>query len=154
MLAGDAARALALGAELVVRRHQGGVGCTEVGQAGVAGIEVRAGAGLGRPLVLDVSLDLGKFDVCVPGRSCRCHVASIATVLAGCQDVRYSCFVSNCDPVGISEIATRLNVKRETVDIWRFRHLLPEPSWTVGGRPAWNWPDVETWAKQSGRLPS
>lgn len=58
----------------------------------------------------------------------------------------------DCDPVGIAEIAERLKVKRPTVDIWRQRDLLPEPRWTVGGRPAWNWPDVESWAKATGRL--
>jgi hypothetical protein len=57
-----------------------------------------------------------------------------------------------CDPVGIPEIAARLNVKRSTVDMWGYRHLLPEPRWQVGGRPAWNWPDIETWARESGRL--
>jgi predicted DNA-binding transcriptional regulator AlpA len=59
-----------------------------------------------------------------------------------------------CDPVGIPEIAERLGVKRETVDVWRFRGLLPEPRWTVGGRPAWDWPDVLTWAEKTGRTTS
>lgn len=58
----------------------------------------------------------------------------------------------SCDPVGIPEIAQRLGVKRPTVDVWRTRGLLPEPRWTVGGRPAWEWADVEAWAKGSGRL--
>lgn len=57
----------------------------------------------------------------------------------------------SCEPVGIPEIADRLRVKRETVDIWRFRKLLPDPRWTVGGRPAWNWPDIAAWAEQTGR---
>lgn len=52
-----------------------------------------------------------------------------------------------CDPVGAVEIATRLGVKRRTVDSWRQRDLgFPEPRWSVGGRPAWNWDDVERWA--------
>lgn len=56
------------------------------------------------------------------------------------------------DPVGISEIAERLGVKRATVDMWRFRHhTLPEPRWIVGGRPAWDWPDILKWAKDTGR---
>lgn len=51
-----------------------------------------------------------------------------------------------CDPVGPPEIAERLGVKRRTVDQWRQRRLgFPEPRWTVGGRPAWNWPDVSAW---------
>jgi hypothetical protein len=55
-------------------------------------------------------------------------------------------------PVGIVEIADRLGVDRNTVDQWRHRGLLPEPSWTVGGRPAWPWDVVEEWAKTTGRL--
>lgn len=58
----------------------------------------------------------------------------------------------NCDPVGSDDIATRLGVQRHTVTMWRHRGLLPEPRWTVSGRPAWNWPDVQKWAKDSGRL--
>ena len=50
------------------------------------------------------------------------------------------------DPVGAVEIATRLGVKRTTVDQWRQRSIgFPEPRWTVGGRPAWQWEDVEAW---------
>lgn len=53
----------------------------------------------------------------------------------------------HCDPVGAVEIAARLGVKRRTVDSWRQRDLgFPGPRWTVGGRPAWNWDDVERWA--------
>lgn len=55
-------------------------------------------------------------------------------------------------PVGIIEIAERLGVKRQTVDTWRLRGLLPEPRWTVGGRPCWDWTDIEAWAKETGRL--
>jgi hypothetical protein len=40
---------------------------------------------------------------------------------------------------------------RPTVDIWRQRGVMPEPRWTVGGRPAWNWPDVLAWAVETGR---
>lgn len=51
-----------------------------------------------------------------------------------------------CDPVGAVEIATRLGVSRSTVDSWRQRKVgFPEPRWTVGGRPAWNFDDVEAW---------
>lgn len=53
-----------------------------------------------------------------------------------------------CDPVGAVEIAARLGVSRRTVDQWRQRDLgFPEPRWRVGGRPAWNFDDVEKWAK-------
>lgn len=55
------------------------------------------------------------------------------------------------DPVGAVEIAERLGVKRRTVDQWRQRELgFPVPRWTVGGRPAWDWPDVEAWNTSRG----
>jgi predicted DNA-binding transcriptional regulator AlpA len=54
-------------------------------------------------------------------------------------------------PVGIVEIADRLRVSRNTVDQWRHRGLLPDPLWTVGGRPAWSWDDIAEWAEQTGR---
>lgn len=59
-----------------------------------------------------------------------------------------------CEPVGIIEIAHRLGVARATVDQWRQRGIgFPEPRWTVGGRPAWNWDDdIEPWARATGRL--
>lgn len=56
------------------------------------------------------------------------------------------------DPVGLAEIADRLGVQRQTVDTWRHRGLLPEPRWTVGGRPAWDWPTIRAWAERTGRL--
>lgn len=54
-------------------------------------------------------------------------------------------------PVGIVEIADRLSVQRATVDQWLQRDLLPEPDWTVGGRPAWNWSTIHRWAAQTKR---
>jgi hypothetical protein len=59
-----------------------------------------------------------------------------------------------CEPVGLVEIAARLDRRRNTVDSWQQRGLLPPPRWTVGGRPAWNWPDIEAWARATGRLPA
>lgn len=56
------------------------------------------------------------------------------------------------DPVGIKEIAERLGVKRQTVDVWLQRRLLPDATWIVGGRPAWNWSEIERWARKTGRL--
>jgi predicted DNA-binding transcriptional regulator AlpA len=53
--------------------------------------------------------------------------------------------------VGLAEIADRLGVRRGTVDQWRWRGELPEPKWTVGGRPAWHWPEIKQWAKATGR---
>lgn len=55
-------------------------------------------------------------------------------------------------PVGLVEIAERLGVERQTVDAWRHRRLLPDPAWTVGGRPAWAWSTIEAWARHTGRL--
>jgi hypothetical protein len=58
------------------------------------------------------------------------------------------------EPVGTREIAERLGVTRKAVEAWRVRNLgFPEPRWTVGGRPAWAWDDVEDWAVKTGRLP-
>jgi hypothetical protein len=58
------------------------------------------------------------------------------------------------DPVGATEIAHRAGVVLATVDAWRRRHAdFPAPQWTVGGRPAWNWPDVAAWLTATNRLP-
>jgi hypothetical protein len=57
-------------------------------------------------------------------------------------------------PVGAAEIAVRLSVKPQTVHTWRHRKLLPPPRWTVSGQPAWDWPDIEGWARRTGRLRS
>ena len=59
--------------------------------------------------------------------------------------------VKGADPVGLAEIAQRLGVARQTVDNWRFRGDLPAPTWTVGGRPAWDWPVIAAWAQRTGR---
>lgn len=37
---------------------------------------------------------------------------------------------------------------------WGVQRLLPEPRWTVGGRPAWAWSTIAAWARDTGRLPS
>lgn len=55
------------------------------------------------------------------------------------------------EPVGLAEIAQRLGVKRETAKMWHYRGLLPPSRWTVSGIPAWDWRDVEKWAKETGR---
>src|SRR5947199_5383287 len=55
-------------------------------------------------------------------------------------------------PVGAAEIARRLGVRPQTVHAWRQRKLLPEPHWIVSGQPAWDWAEVESWAKRTGRL--
>ncbi len=56
------------------------------------------------------------------------------------------------DPVGLLEIAARLGVARQTAKGWRLEGLLPPPRWTVSGYPAWEWKDVERWARKTGRL--
>ncbi len=65
------------------------------------------------------------------------------------------------DLVGVPEIAERLGVSRRTVITWNYRRRLPlrppwqpfpEPLKTISGRPAWDWADVETWARLTGRL--
>lgn len=55
-------------------------------------------------------------------------------------------------PVGAAEIASRLGVKPQTVHTWRQRGLVPDPPWSVSGQPAWDWPDIEAWARRTGRL--
>jgi len=55
-------------------------------------------------------------------------------------------------PVGAAEIAKRLGVRPQTVHAWRHRKRMPEPHWTVSGQPAWDWAEVESWAKRTGRL--
>lgn len=60
--------------------------------------------------------------------------------------------IDRAEPVGLNEIAERLRVRRDTVDHWRTRGLLPESRWTVGGRPAWAWGDIRAWAEQTDRL--
>lgn len=55
------------------------------------------------------------------------------------------------DPVGMLEIGARLKTRRQTVAQWHYRGLLPPARWTISGYPAWNWPDIERWAKTTGR---
>jgi hypothetical protein len=61
------------------------------------------------------------------------------------------------EPVGIVEIADRLNVARDTVDKWLNRTKngtvgFPESRWQVGGRPAWNWADIVKWCRATERV--
>lgn len=59
-----------------------------------------------------------------------------------------------CKPVGMAELADIFGVKRATVDQWGQRGILPQPDWTVGGRPAWNEPKILEWGRETGRLPA
>lgn len=56
--------------------------------------------------------------------------------------------------VGASEIAKRLNLgTSQAVHNWRHRHAdFPEPVLKLDMGLVWNWPDVERWARRTGRL--
>lgn len=56
--------------------------------------------------------------------------------------------------VGTSEIAKRLGLKRyNLVNDWIRRYEdFPTPIATVSGVKVWDWPDIETWARATGRL--
>jgi hypothetical protein len=56
--------------------------------------------------------------------------------------------------VGTAEIAERLRVRSpELVHAWRRRHPdFPEPVARLRIGFVWHWPDVERWARQTGRL--
>lgn len=54
--------------------------------------------------------------------------------------------------MGVTEIAELLGVQRSTVEQWGQRSLLPPSDWPVGGRDAWRWGRIRTWAILTGRL--
>lgn len=58
--------------------------------------------------------------------------------------------------VGTSEIAARLGVSRpQVVHDWRRRYAdFPTPIAVVSSVHVWSWPDVQRWAKRTGRLPA
>lgn len=58
------------------------------------------------------------------------------------------------DLVGAAEIADRLEVAHpQTVHTWRRRHDdFPEPVAHLAQALVWSWPDVERWARTTGRL--
>lgn len=60
----------------------------------------------------------------------------------------------DADPVGVKDIAERLGVKQQTVSMWRYRGILPEPKWIVSDAPVWQWTDIERWARKTGRKKS
>lgn len=64
-------------------------------------------------------------------------------------------YAPTVEPVGLAEIAQRLGVSRQAAKNWRTRGTrepLPAPRWTVSGAPAWEWDEIEEWAKRTGRL--
>lgn len=56
--------------------------------------------------------------------------------------------------VGASEIAKRLGASRpQVVHVWRQRYAdFPQPIAVLDMGMIWAWPDVERWAKKTGRL--
>jgi hypothetical protein len=56
------------------------------------------------------------------------------------------------DPVGLAEIAERLQVATVTVNQWRTRGVLPAPKVTLAMGPLWSWSTIERWARDTGRL--
>ena len=55
------------------------------------------------------------------------------------------------DLIGIGEIAVLFGVKRQTVDQWRHRGILPDPVWTISNRPVWSVEQLVDWAEDTGR---
>ena len=99
------------------------------------------------------SVVAGPRGVCrTAGATAFCLYDEYTTTLAGCQHRAYTGAV---EAVGTKEIAERFGVTREAVNKWRVRGIgFPESRWTVGGDPAWEWTEVESWGRQTGRLPS
>ena len=62
--------------------------------------------------------------------------------------------VDPVDLVGAAEIAERLGLSLpQTVHDWRRRHAdFPEPVATLRMGMVWHWPEVESWARRTGRL--
>lgn len=56
--------------------------------------------------------------------------------------------------VDATEIASRLGVRRpQVVHDWRRRHVdFPEPVIRLAHVNIWLWPEVERWARSTGRL--
>lgn len=73
------------------------------------------------------------------------------------QDARYArriLEVDSEDLVGMTEIADRADVKLDTVLKWRIRYEdFPAPLIDLAAGPIWNWPDVKSWLRRSGRIP-
>lgn len=57
------------------------------------------------------------------------------------------------DPVGVLEIAPRLDVEDRSVHQWLHRHRLPDADYpSVNGTRAWEWATILWWAGETGRL--
>ena len=64
--------------------------------------------------------------------------------------------VDSDDLVGATEIAERLGLAQaQTVHNWRRRHDdFPKPIASLRQAMIWAWPDIEQWARSTGRLES
>jgi hypothetical protein len=52
------------------------------------------------------------------------------------------------DIVGVTEIATRADVNRDTIQKWRDRHLdFPRPMATLAAGPVWSWEAIDRWLR-------
>lgn len=61
--------------------------------------------------------------------------------------------VDPADLVGAAEIGERLGIRRQSVHQLRSRHPdFPAPVATLKQAHVWSWPDVEAWARTTGRL--
>lgn len=56
--------------------------------------------------------------------------------------------------VGAAEIAERIAATVSTVHSWHRRYDdFPKPAARLHAALVWNWPDVQAWARKTGRLP-
>lgn len=68
--------------------------------------------------------------------------------------------MTDWEPVDAQRIADRLGVALDTVHTWKKRTKrgegvgMPEPRWTFGNVPVWEWTEVLVWAGRTGRLPA
>jgi transposase-like protein len=61
--------------------------------------------------------------------------------------------VDPADLVGVAEIADRLGVGTSVVHDWRRRHSdFPKPLVRLRMGLVWAWPQVDRWARSTGRL--
>lgn len=60
--------------------------------------------------------------------------------------------LEDLDLVGVAEIAARLQVKPQTVSMWKIRGLLPAPFVALRMGDVWSWPTIASWAARTGRL--
>ncbi len=55
--------------------------------------------------------------------------------------------------VGAAEIAERIDTNVSTVHSWHRRYAdFPEPVTRLHAALVWSWPDIERWARSTGRL--